>query len=173
LRWWWIRGGPKIKEVEADPDSAPVDPKVASHAPKSDDGFPILAHGSTSLTIVNRGRYRTKYYRRSMAEFTKSLVYFIVKEKGMNQLSNSPRVLDKTGLTGKYTFVLEFRNPDFPPVAPLAAAPGSSLGVSDPADADDVFTAVRKQLGLRIDKTADVPLDVIIVESVDKTPTEN
>jgi uncharacterized protein (TIGR03435 family) len=44
---------------------------------------------------------------------------------------------------------------------------------SDPSGATDIVTAIRKQLGLRLDKIADVPLDVIIVDSVDKTPTEN
>ena len=59
------------------------------------------------------------------------------------------------------------------PYAALSAGAGSTLSASDPADTGDVFYAVRKQLGLRLDKTADVPADVIIVENVDKTPTEN
>ena len=37
----------------------------------------------------------------------------------------------------------------------------------------NIFTAIQKQLGLRLNKTADVPMDVIVVESVDKVPTEN
>jgi uncharacterized protein (TIGR03435 family) len=44
---------------------------------------------------------------------------------------------------------------------------------SDPAGATSIFTAIQKQLGLRLDKTSGVPLDVIIVDSVGKTPTEN
>ena len=35
------------------------------------------------------------------------------------------------------------------------------------------LVAVQKQPGLRLDKTPDVPLDVIVVDSVDKVPTEN
>jgi len=162
------KGGPKIKEAEADPDSGPVDPQTAFRAPKGDDGFPIV-HGSTSISNISRSRYRTKYYEQSMAQFMKSLVHFIVMERGISPLGGSPRILDKTGLTGKYTFVLECRNPNYPP----DVGPSSIPSASDPADADDVFTAVRKQLGLRLDKTADVPAEVIVVESVDKTPTEN
>ena len=37
----------------------------------------------------------------------------------------------------------------------------------------DIFTAIQKQLGLRLDKVADVPLEVIVVDSVDKLPTAN
>ena len=31
----------------------------------------------------------------------------------------------------------------------------------------------QKQMGLRLDKTADIPVDVIVVESIEKVPTEN
>jgi uncharacterized protein (TIGR03435 family) len=34
-----------------------------------------------------------------------------------------------------------------------------------------IFTAIQKQLGLRLDKTADVPVDVIVIDNLDKLPT--
>jgi uncharacterized protein (TIGR03435 family) len=44
---------------------------------------------------------------------------------------------------------------------------------TDPEDnAPDIFSAIRK-LGLRLDKTADVPVDVVVVESIEKLPTPN
>jgi uncharacterized protein (TIGR03435 family) len=33
--------------------------------------------------------------------------------------------------------------------------------------------AVEKQLGLRLEKAKDIPLDVIVVDHVDEVPTEN
>ena len=58
-----------------------------------------------------------------------------------------PRVVDKTGLTGKYTFSLEFTPPGF--------LPGPD---SPPTDVPDLFVALRNELGLRLNKIANVPV---------------
>jgi hypothetical protein len=77
------------------------------------------------------------------------------------------RVIDKTGLTGHYDFSFEFagfRGPggDFPPPLPD--------GQSDTAPY--LFDALRQQLGLSLEPKK-APLDVIVVEHVDRFPTEN
>ena len=73
-----------------------------------------------------------------------------------------PRVLDKTGLTGKYSFSLDY------------APPGAITGPDDaPSDLPDLVVALRKQLGLDLNKIAGIPVDVIVVDSVDNVPTEN
>jgi len=36
-----------------------------------------------------------------------------------------------------------------------------------------IFPALEKQLGLRLEKVRDVPVDVIVVDRLDKIPTEN
>ena len=36
-----------------------------------------------------------------------------------------------------------------------------------------LFTALEKQLGLKLTKVKDVPVDMLIVDHVDKTPTGN
>jgi uncharacterized protein (TIGR03435 family) len=41
---------------------------------------------------------------------------------------------------------------------------------SDPAP--DLFTALEKQLGLKLEKSK-ISLDVIVIEHIDKVPTEN
>jgi uncharacterized protein (TIGR03435 family) len=74
-------------------------------------------------------------------------------------LDNVP-VVDKTGLTGKYSFTLEYTteipggNPDAPPAAP------------------SVFTALQQQLGLQL-VPKKRPFGVVVVESFHKLPTEN
>jgi len=74
-------------------------------------------------------------------------------------------VVDKTGLTGRYTFTLEFSQP-FPP--------GYTLPQDSPAaDLPDLFVALREKLGLRLNKTHGVPVDVIVVDSLDSFPTAN
>jgi uncharacterized protein (TIGR03435 family) len=68
-------------------------------------------------------------------------------------------VIDKTGLDGDYMIVLTY-------------LPFGSLN-SDPSDAaSDILSAVRDQLGLRLQSQRGA-VDVLKIESVDKVPTEN
>ena len=81
-------------------------------------------------------------------------------------------IIDRTGLAGRFDFVLEF-TPDKsrfqpPPRASPAAAPGD--GASDPGS--DAAYAAEKQLGLKLTE-AKAMLDVIVVDHAEKTPTEN
>jgi uncharacterized protein (TIGR03435 family) len=57
-----------------------------------------------------------------------------------------PRVVDKTGLTGKYTFSLDYSPPG------LLASPDSPA-----SDLQDLFVALRERLGLRLNKTKSAP----------------
>jgi uncharacterized protein (TIGR03435 family) len=71
-------------------------------------------------------------------------------------------VIDKTGLTGKYDFTLEF--------APEGLGPG-------PLDATDqsgpnILTAVQEQLGLKLEPKK-TRLDMLTIDRADKVPTEN
>jgi uncharacterized protein (TIGR03435 family) len=80
-------------------------------------------------------------------------------------------VLDKTGLTKKYDFTLEY-----------AASSGTLSSLRQqglPAPAEDAAPefpelprAMQEQLGLKIDATK-APIEIFTVESVSKTPTEN
>jgi uncharacterized protein (TIGR03435 family) len=64
-------------------------------------------------------------------------------------------VIDKTGLTGSYDFKLSY--------APTND-PDSSL--------PSFFTAVQDQLGLRLEPQK-VPVETLVIDHVDRTPTEN
>ena len=64
-------------------------------------------------------------------------------------------VVDKTGIEGAYDFDLRF--------AP-ANDPGSNL--------PDIFTAVQEQFGLKLESQK-VPVDFLVIEHVDRIPTEN
>jgi uncharacterized protein (TIGR03435 family) len=71
-------------------------------------------------------------------------------------------VVDKTGLTGGFDFQLEWTFEDSPAgdADPLSSAPPSSL-----------IAALRK-LGLDL-KGEKLPVDFLVVDHVDKTPTDN
>jgi uncharacterized protein (TIGR03435 family) len=74
-------------------------------------------------------------------------------------------VLDKTNLSGRYDFDLEWTPDDtqfggnLPPVLP------------ENAEKPDLFAALQQQLGLRLDSSR-APIDGIVIDSVQK-PTEN
>jgi uncharacterized protein (TIGR03435 family) len=131
------------------------------------------------MTQMRGGLERTKYQERTMAEFVSNLGFLIGSAQGKSVLDGypQPRVIDKTGLTGKYTFILEYYNATAANLSAQLAAKnreGVPPAVSDPDDSGPtIFTAIQKQLGLRLNKTADVPVDVIMVENVDKLPTPN
>ena len=82
-------------------------------------------------------------------------------------LSNATHitVLDKTGLTGRYDYTLDWtpdRQPAPNPEADSAQAPGSG---------PTIYTAVREQLGLQLESRK-APVDVVVVDHVDR-PSAN
>jgi uncharacterized protein (TIGR03435 family) len=64
-------------------------------------------------------------------------------------------VVDKTGIQGSYDFKLDY-------------SPNESTDSPFPS----VFTAVTEQLGLRLE-TQQVPVDIVVIDHVDREPTEN
>jgi uncharacterized protein (TIGR03435 family) len=64
-------------------------------------------------------------------------------------------VVDKTGITGNYDIKLSYTTAGFP---------NSNL--------PDLFTAVQEQFGLKL-VPQKVPVDTLVIDQVDKTPTEN
>lgn len=79
-------------------------------------------------------------------------------------------VVDKTGLTAKYDFVLEWT----PDMGPDARAQGFGDGLTTPAPAPGgptIFTALQEQLGLRLDAEKG-PVENIVIDRVEK-PSEN
>ena len=61
-----------------------------------------------------------------------------------------------------------------PPRGDSDTGNASPPAASDPnGGMPNTFVAIQKQLGLRLDKAAAVPMDMIVVQSVDKVPTAN
>ena len=73
------------------------------------------------------------------------------------------RIVDRTASRG-LRFELEFTGVVRPADAADAAA-------SEPGPT--VFYAIEKQLGLRLRKVKEVPVDVVVVDHAEKVPTEN
>ena len=86
-----------------------------------------------------------------------------------NMLSNflNREVVDKTGLTGKYDFTLEWS----PEVNEAPAVPGGQHDVAATDTGPSIFTALQEQLGLKLDSTKGL-VDTIVVDHVEM-PSEN
>ncbi len=86
---------------------------------------------------------------------------------------------DKTGLTGKYDFLLEFRCAvcSRPAASEDAVTDGSpALAARDPLGSSaipNIFSALEEQLGLRLVKAKDVPVDVLVIDHVNRLPEQN
>jgi uncharacterized protein (TIGR03435 family) len=141
------KNGPKLKKAAADPQddaAAKDDSHPGARMAKDSDGFPILLKGMTMAITGNRARLGGP--KQTIAWLT-------------DQLSGQAQrpVLDQTGLTGEYEFTLSW--------APDANAPGSD-------SLPDLFTAVQQQLGLKLESKKG-PVEVIIVDHAEKTPSGN
>jgi uncharacterized protein (TIGR03435 family) len=91
-------------------------------------------------------------------------------------------VFDKTGIKGGYNFTLSFSSannmPGFGGGSPPAGnSPANSSGSAgplapDPNGAVSLFDAVRRQLGLKLEKVQR-PVPVLVIDSIQESPTPN
>lgn len=154
------KGGSKLKETE-DPNIEPFTP-AAGPVQSSKNGLPQL-NGSGAIMSIFPGP--------NGATATMLARGLPLSEIAI-RLANSVRrpVIDKTGLTGKYDFYLEF-TPDLSGMAlPAGFSAQDGNNASDPGT--NIASAVEKQLGLKLTSTKG-KLDVIVVDHAEKVPTEN
>ncbi len=86
--------------------------------------------------------------------------------------SNRP-MLDKTGLTGKYDFALEYTATLAALPPPPAATPSETQRFDSPSDPGPEFaTALEQQLGLKLVPSR-ASLDVLVIDKLERIPTEN
>jgi uncharacterized protein (TIGR03435 family) len=74
-------------------------------------------------------------------------------------------VVDRTGLEGRWDFKLSFA-----PAPPPGQPGGVTTAAVDP-NAPDLFTALREQLGIKLDATKG-PVDVFVVDNIEKPTTD-
>jgi len=137
--------------------------------------------GPQITTSLGRGMVRVKAQEKPLGDLVNRMGSMIAQSMGADPGdfgSRKARVIDKTGLTGTYDFTLEFSCEGCRGLSansPLGAGNGAGDSPVDPIGGGppNIFIALEKQLGLKLVKTHDIPLDVIVVDRVDKVPTEN
>ncbi len=141
------KGGVKIKPTEPD---APPGPLPEWFAAKG-EAMSKAIEGKILATAEGRGITAITARRIPIAQLVQTLE---------DQL-RAP-VLDQTGLRGEYYFAFKSVRADAPPDA----------ASDSPILAPTLFAALQESLGLRLEKQT-VPVDMLVVEHVEKTPTEN
>ncbi len=167
------KGGPKLKETTLDPNAPPPPPPTGppeGPLKRDKNGFPEM-NGPGLMMLIQMGA--TGGPVGHMVGRAQTLSQLVT---ALGNQTNRP-VVDKTGLTGKYDFNLEY-TPDMsrmPPPPPGLAGPGPAPGApgaeaSDPGS--NLGAALQQQLGLRL-APGKAKLDVVVVDKAEKVPTEN
>jgi uncharacterized protein (TIGR03435 family) len=164
------KNGSKLKESSKEaPPSDGGDTsgggRIAMGPPQRDkDGFPMLRGGRGNMMLMGpNGRLQMVGGHATMAQLAGNL---------SGQLGRP--VIDMTGLTGEYDYRVEFTREGLvgprgmPAPPPGMMPPAAEGGESGPS----IFTALQEQLGLKLESRKG-PVDLIVVDSAEKTPTEN
>jgi uncharacterized protein (TIGR03435 family) len=168
-------GGPKLKESRPDPNAAAPEP--AQSPKRNAQGMFLLPPGPQMFTSLGWGVIIVQVQQKPIGDRVKVMGRMINQSLGENPndfASAKARVLDRTGLTGTYDFTLRFSCELCQFAATNGALPPPSPPPADsPGGEPSIFVALRKQLGLKLNKVKDVSIDVIVVDHVEKTPTAN
>jgi uncharacterized protein (TIGR03435 family) len=149
------KGGLKMKEVPPDPDgvdTSKVDVNVTSGA-----------RGAT----VDLGGGATIAYSLNKLDARKVNIPSIIDS--LSKFLDRP-VVDETGLTGRYNFTLEYSVSELKTM--VRGNGGDASQIPDfGGDQASIFTSVE-DLGLRFEPRK-APVPVIVIDSIQKTPTAN
>jgi uncharacterized protein (TIGR03435 family) len=152
---------PLTLKQSADQDTGTGDVNIA--ATGSSEGVAVNLGGGASYTFTNNKFVGRKL---TMARLVNSLDLYM----------NLP-VVDNTKLTGFYDLSLEITNEDYRAMLARAAMangivlPPQAQQFADSATTPSLFEAIEK-LGLKLEVRR-LPMDVLIVDDINRTPTEN
>jgi uncharacterized protein (TIGR03435 family) len=159
------KGGLKIKESAPEPegDSPKAAPAVNVTGSGGRGGVHIeYGHGSFFTMADNKFTAR----KLPMSSFAEVLARFEDKP-----------VVDMTDLKGSYDFDLEFTQEDYmamlirSAIAAGVTMPPEALRMLSGSSGDSLLNALQR-LGLKLE-TRKAPLEVLVIDRINKTPTEN
>ena len=179
------KSGLKMQEAPPDPDPAKAEPLAPGESPKppaGNDNMKIDVKQTSDGATINMGNSETGPMKMNM---TKDGMHMEMEKMPMDQLlefvsklANKP-IVDQTGLKGKYKVALDVPMTELMNMARAMGAPvpgnapgaGPADAASDPTGSSTIFQTV-KTLGLSLDPKK-MPIDILVVDKCEKTPTEN
>ena len=157
------KNGPKMKASPAEPatnGTAPISPPPSGNKMvKDEDGFPLIPGIRGTYMTMNNGRMRMRATQETMAQFINMLT---------GQLGHP--VTDMTGLTGKYDFVVTYTPAGMAPRS-AGASPDGAVAIAEPDAEPDIIGAMQ-QIGLKLEQKKGM-IDVLVIDHIEKVPTEN
>jgi uncharacterized protein (TIGR03435 family) len=175
------KGGHKLKESPPDTD-LPVEPAPGAIAlPNGGGQIKMDRNGSATINAGERGTMKmgmTPDGKMHM-EFSKTTMERFAQQ--LTPLVDHP-VFDMTELKGNFQVALDLpmetllslakaQGMNIPIPGPRGGGPGGAAEASDPGSTNSIFASVQ-QLGLKLEPRK-IPVDFIIVDRAEKTPTEN
>lgn len=158
------KSGVKIKPVDADACAPP---------PPITPGVPMILR-PVSFADVRRGQKPTCgiTIQRNGPNLVVVGGATGIGRLGLGGLLGQVQVLDKTGITERFNFLLEFAiDENIRPLGGLLPATPQDGGSSDVPRGQTVFTAIEEQLGLKLEP-ARAPREFIVIDRVER-PSPN
>jgi uncharacterized protein (TIGR03435 family) len=156
----------KLKESPPNPDADKNEPNGTTNvaASGSEAGVGVnLGHGS-SYSFANN-RFEAK--KLTMTQFTTHLERYVDRP-----------LVDMTGFTGQYDFVIEFTPEDYQLMLIRVAVsagvnlPPQAMRMLDNSSLGGALSDALQQVGLKLEARK-APLDVLVIDDALKTPTAN
>ena len=150
----------ELKVAQGGPKLEPVEP--GSCTPIKDFDWRKLARGEKPPLICDGAMVQNgkmAFLAMSIADFCQNLTWDALDRP----------VIDKTGITGRFNFRIEFAPDEATPFFHSAGV-DPTVAPAEPAG-PSIFTALQQQLGLKLER-ATGPVDLLIIDHVEK-PSEN
>ena len=164
------KGGLKMKEEPADPVSDAADGNKAGDR----GAINVSVSGGRGGVVANYGNGSYFTLGDNRIEAKKMQMNYVADM--LARFEDRP-VVDMTELKGKYDFTLTFTEEDYhammirAAISSGVAMPPEAIQAMEHASGDSLFSALQA-VGLKLESRK-APLDVLVIERAEKTPTEN
>jgi len=154
------KNGPSFPESDLSVKGTPLEPG-ARRAPRAIDekGFFLLRPGPSPF----------------VGNLADGIIHWASAQQPVSELARilendlGRPVVDKTGLTGKYNIKIAYSRDG---LRPMLGKPPEPADNTTPSGGPSLVKALQDQLGLKLESEKD-PIDVIVIDHIERMPTEN
>jgi uncharacterized protein (TIGR03435 family) len=155
-----VKNGPKLKE--SPPDSSP------EASPAAKGSVDVSVTTGRGGGVIDMGNGSTIGYSRDHLEAKK--VTLSALAGAVERLLDRP-VVDMTGIAGSYDFSLEYSWDELRSLVRTSSGGATELPANPDAPGNSIFTSLAA-FGLKLEPRK-APIEVLVVDRIERTPTEN
>lgn len=145
------KAGLKAKEW-VDPSTVPDPYEFDADPKRGEDGFPLLPPGEASTFFLDG-----KAWFVAPAGTMRQLASMLERHLSINNPGTPRPVVDGTGLAGKYDLKFWWSR---------------KADIDDSNEGPSMLHALESQLGLKVQPKKSAPVDMLIIDRLDSTPTD-